>query len=201
MWYYNPGKSKWAFYLFLPSLKYITWKSDYEENGSFISSHQKSQGTCLLKDGEVMQAILWNQKILCNLPKLICHKQWAKLYELTCSADTRHCPCHASSQNQSLMWLTQEGERGKPIQKSLSQDEENLLAKGVACYMHQGWKKSPCYSKPSTHKGHCQNTVESKEADSLSFGFLNTHNHSKLYHSNTACDQIQLADNKFKGNT
>lgn len=44
------------------------------------------------------------------------------------------------------------------------------------------------------HKGHCQNTVESKEADLLSFGFLNTHNHLKLYQTNMACDQTQLAD-------
>lgn len=51
------------------------------------------------------------------------------------------------------------------------------------------------------HKGHCQNTVESKEVDLLSFGFLNTHNHLKLYHTNMVCDQIQLADYKFKGNS
>lgn len=51
------------------------------------------------------------------------------------------------------------------------------------------------------HKGYCQNTVESKEADLLSFGYLNTHNHLKLHHSNMAYDQMQLANNKFKVNT
>lgn len=100
--------------LSFPSLKHVTsCKFDYTKNCNFTLSSSRSLREAICQVLERQRSLAENfmkLDVFCNLPKTICHKEWAMLSKLTWSANSAPLPCCFS---QTLHWCGQERSRKK----------------------------------------------------------------------------------------